>query len=202
MVNYLDIVPFILKWEGGKAKHPEHGGGFTNKGITYETFNNLALKVLKVAPSWQIFDNLTDQQAGLFVKYFFDMATGGNKVKTPAIAYMLTEWFFNSGRGGLISFQRMLNQKFGAKLTEDSVIGPKSLAVINSVNQKQLYDTAIAWRANFYKTIAKQPDKAKFLKGWLNRLNDFATKYPAPIIGATAGILFGLGLLFFLINNK
>jgi hypothetical protein len=36
---------------------------------------------------------------------------------------------------------------------------------------------------------------------FLRILNDFATKYPAPI-AASAGLLFGLGLLFFLIKFR
>lgn len=201
MANYLNIVPFILKWEGGKVDDPIDRGGLTNKGITYDTFSALALKVLGKQPTRQIFENLTKEQAALFIKYFFDIATGGNKVNNEQIAFILTNWHWGSGKGGLISFQKMLNQKFGFKLETDGIIGQKTIDAINSINPKLLYNTAVQWRANFFhQIVANDPSQQRFLKGWLNRLEDFKNKYPVTLI--SIGTLIGLGLLFFLINKN
>jgi len=200
MVDYKKLVPFILRWEGGLVNDPIDRGGLTNKGITFETYTALAQRVLGIAPTQANFKAMTKEQASLFVKYFFDIATGGNKVRSEQIAFILTNWHWGSGKGGLISFQKMLNQKFGAGLTEDGVIGPKTVAVINNLVSSRLYKEAIAWRANFFKTIAKNdPSQNRFLQGWLNRLNDFVKSYPAPL--ATTTIVLGLALLFFLVNK-
>jgi lysozyme family protein len=158
--------------------------------------------VLGIAPTQANFRAMTKEQASLFVKYFFDIATGGNKVRAEQIAFILTNWHWGSGKGGLISFQKMLNQKFGAGLKEDGVIGPKTVAVINSLVSSRLYKEAIKWRADFFRAIAKNdPSQNRFLKGWLNRLNDFVKLHPAPIAISTTLIL-GLGLLFFLTNRS
>jgi lysozyme family protein len=202
MVDYKKLVPYILKWEGGLVNDPIDRGGLTNKGITFETYTALAQRVLGIAPTQANFRAMTKEQASLFVKYFFDIATGGNTVRSEQIAFILTNWHWGSGKGGLISFQKMLNQKFGAGLKEDGVIGPKTVAVINSINSSKLYNEAIKWRADFFRAIAKNdPSQNRFLKGWLNRLNDFVKLHPAPIAISTT-LIIGLGLLFFLTNRS
>ena len=40
MADAKKLIPFIVKWEGGFANHPNDKGGATNKGITIATFRH------------------------------------------------------------------------------------------------------------------------------------------------------------------
>lgn len=201
MADYKKLVPFILRWEGGKVNDPDDRGGLTNKGITRATFVELSQKVLGIAPTIANFNNLTSDQAAKFIKYYFDIATYNNSIKNEEIAFIITNWFWGSGRGGLIQFQKMLNSKFGTNLTVDGEIGPKTINAINSINAKLLYNEAIKWRANFFKQIAaNDPSQKKFLNGWLNRLNDFVNKYPVGM-GLSIGFLILTSITLYYLNK-
>jgi lysozyme family protein len=55
----------------------------------------------------------------------------------------------------------------------DGVIGPKTMAAINDANPKNLIAKFSDARANFYQGIvARKPDQARFIKGWLNRVEE------------------------------
>ena len=38
MADIKNLIPFILKWEGGFANDPTDRGGATNKGVTIATY--------------------------------------------------------------------------------------------------------------------------------------------------------------------
>ena len=58
-------------------------------------------------------------------------------------------------------------------VNDDGIVGPKTLAAINGYeNQEELFNKLWNRRKKHFQDIAKG-GKAKFLGGWLNRLNDF-----------------------------
>ena len=58
-------------------------------------------------------------------------------------------------------------------VADDGVVGPKTIAAINNYpNQKELFQKLWNRRKAHFESIAKN-GKKQFLKGWLNRLNDF-----------------------------
>ena len=176
--DYRKYVPFVLRWEGGVSNNAADRGGLTYKGITYKTYNALCKIVLKKDPDKEHFLSLTDEEAGLFVKYFWDKSTNNNQIASQKIAEAITSWFWGSGKLGLMWYQQMLNEEYGCKLVVDGVIGIASIEAINSIDADSLFRMSIKYRYNRFHQICKQnPSQKVFLNGWLNRLRDFAKRH-------------------------
>ena len=176
--DYRKFVPFILRWEGGKSDNANDLGGLTYKGITYETYSALCKIVLKKDPNKKHFLNMTDEEVGLFVKYFWDKSTNNNQIASQKIAEAITSWRWGSGNLGLIWYQQMLNKEFDCKLVVDGIIGSASIAAINSIDADKLFEMSIKYRRErFYSICNSNTSQRIFLKGWLNRLVDFANRH-------------------------
>ena len=72
----------------------------------------------------------------------------------------------------------MLNKEYGCKLVVDGVIGRASIEAINSIDPDSLFRMSIKYRRErFYTIVKNNPSQKVFLKGWLNRLRDFAERH-------------------------
>jgi lysozyme family protein len=176
--DYRNYVPFILRWEGGVSDNASDRGGLTYKGITHGTYNVLCKTVLKKDPNKNHFLNLTDEEVGLFVKHYWDKSTNNNQIKSQKIAEAITSWHWGSGRLGLMWYQQMLNKEYNCKLVVNGIIDNASIVAINSIDPDSLFQMSIKYRYNRFHQICKQnPSQKIFLKGWLNRLRDFAERH-------------------------
>ena len=176
--DYRKYVPFVLRWEGGVSNNAADRGGLTYKGITYKTYNALCKIVLKKDPDKQHFLNLTDEEVGLFVKHYWDKSTNNNQIASQKIAEAITSWLWGSGRLGLIWYQQMLNKEYGCKLVVNGIIDNASIEAINSIDPDSLLQMSIKYRRDrFYTIVNNNPSQKVFLKGWLNRLRDFAERH-------------------------
>ncbi len=176
--DYKKYVPFVLRWEGGVSNNAADRGGLTYKGITRETYGMLCQTVLKKAPNMEHFLNLTDEEVGLFVKHYWDKATNNNQIASQKIAEAITSWFWGSGRLGLMWYQRMLNKEYNCKLVVNGIIDNASIEAINSIDPDSLFRMSIKYRRDrFYTIVNNNPSQRIFLKGWLNRLQDFAERH-------------------------
>jgi len=202
--NYKAFVPFILRWEGGVSNDKADSGGLTNKGITFTTYKALARGVLKKEPTQSNFLAMTERDAELIIKFFWDKATNKNGINSQKIAEAVTSWFWGSGGVGIRNFQRLLNKEFGTSLSIDGVVGNQTVAVINRINEHKLFIKMIEARKQFFIDLAdKRPKDKRFLKGWLNRLNDFYNRHKRdsdPSI-KLVGVVLGMTLALFFLKN-
>jgi len=176
--DYRKYVPFVLRWEGGVSNNAADRGGLTCKGITYKTYNALCQTVLKKEPDREHFLSLTDEEVGLFVKHYWDKSTNNNQIASQKIAEAITSWYWGSGRLGLKWYQQMLNKEYGCKLVVDGIIGRASIEAINSIDPDSLFRMSIKYRRErIYTIVNYDPSQRIFLKGWLNRLRDFAERH-------------------------
>ena len=91
-----------------------------------------------------------------------------DEIKNQSIAQLLVDWVWVSGVYGIKYPQQVLGVKV------DGIVGQKTIAAINDYpDQKELFNKLWNRRKKHFEDVAKSPSKAKFLKGWLNRLNDF-----------------------------
>lgn len=166
-VSYTNILPHVLKWEGGLVYIPSEGQ-YTNKGVQYSTYRQLCLKVLGNQPSWQQFKNLTDDQVGKFVQYFWNIATYNNAIKSQQAANLMFQAYWGSGAGGIKQMQQALNQAAKTNLVVDGVVGPLTAAAINTTKNAAaiLYDAL----KSYYNYLGSKSQYKQFLDGWLNRL--------------------------------
>ena len=155
------LKPFILSWEGGFANVAGDRGGATNKGVTIATFRS----VFGQNKTVNDLKNITDEQwMTIFKKYFWNKWKA-DEIKTQAIANLLVDWVWASGAYGIKLPQKVLGVKI------DGIVGEKTIAAINNYqNQQELFNKLWKERKDFFERIGRGT-QAKFLAGWLNRLN-------------------------------
>ena len=162
-MRFEDCLARILKHEGGYVNDPLDSGGRTNLGVTQRVWEEFvghpvteadmkALTPEKIAPMYKL-------------KYWNPSYC---EVLPKGLDYVVFDFAVNAGTGRSV---KTLQQAIGC--VSDGVIGPKTMAAINDANPKDLITKFSDARADFYQGIvARKPDQARFIKGWLNRVED------------------------------
>lgn len=162
MAVYTKIIKKILKWEGGYAGNID-GATCTMKGVTLATYRRFFGKEKTCKDLKEITQAEWDY---IFKKGFWDRWKADD-IENQSIAELLVDWCWTSGVWGIKFPQRVLG------VNDDGIVGPKTLAAINDYeDQEELFNKLWNKRKKHFQDIAKG-GKAKFLGGWLNRLNDF-----------------------------
>lgn len=162
MADYKKLVPIIKRWEGGYAGNID-GQICTMQGITLATYRSYYGNTKTCADLKKITES---QWNNIFTKGYWNKWSADN-IKNQSIANLLVDWLWTSGIYGIKYPQEVLG------VTVDGVVGPKTLAAINDYpNQKELFQKLWNRRKKHFETIGKG-NNAKFLVGWLNRLNAF-----------------------------
>lgn len=163
MSRFEECLARVLKHEGGYVNDPLDSGGRTNLGVTQRVWEEFvghpvseadmrALTPPKVAPMYKI-------------KYWNPSYCA---VLPKGLDYVVFDFAVNAGTGRSV---KTLQSAIGC--VADGVIGPKTMAAINGANPKDLIAKFSDARADFYQGIvARKPDQARFIKGWLNRVED------------------------------
>lgn len=170
MANIDKLMPHILKWEGGAkySNDPLDRGGATKYGITLNTLISTHYDVNK-DDKVNVEDvkalQLDDFKHILKVNYWDRWQA--DKINNQSLANLLVDWLWGSGKHGIIIPQRLLG------VPADGVVGAKTINALNGANQRDIYNKVWQARKEFYEKIVKNnPSQSKWLKGWLNRLND------------------------------
>jgi len=177
MADHRQIVPFFYKWEGGTSNDKSDsassydcgiGGIHTNKGVTYGAWVGVF-----GTNQVQRFLDMTDCDWGLIFKSKYWDRVKGDDINSQAIANVLVSWAWGSGsRTAVKQIQRVVNTPV------DGVIGKITIGAINADDEVELFDECIKARESFFRYIAvRNPKNKRFLKGWLNRLRDFESKF-------------------------
>lgn len=168
MAQIENLVPKIAKWEGGYVNDPTDKGGATNMGITIGTWKQVGYDKdsdgdIDIAD----IKLLTKDDFKAVLKQYWNRWQA-DKIINQSVAEILVDWVWGSGKWGVIIPQRLLN------VIADGNVGPVTIASLNKANQKQIFDLIFEARVKFLNDIVKSnPSQKRFIKGWLNRLNDF-----------------------------
>lgn len=162
MADYRKLKPIILKWEGNYAGNID-GKICTMKGVTLETFRQYYGKDKNCTD----LRNITDSQwDNIFINGYWNRWKA-DQITSQSIANLLVDWVWASGVYGIKYPQQVLG------VTADGKVGPKTLAAINNYpDKKELFEKLWNRRKKHFESVAVG-SKAKFLRGWMNRLNDF-----------------------------
>ena len=166
MSDYKKLKPIVRKWEGNAfVNHPADPGGATKWGVTIATFRSIYGRSKTVND----LKNMTEEQWNYIFKVHFWDRWQADKIESQSIANIVVDWVWASGIYGIKYPQQILG------VTADGKVGPKTLAAINGYpNQKELFQKLWNRRKKHFKNIVKnRPASKVFLKGWMNRLNDF-----------------------------
>jgi lysozyme family protein len=163
-----NLAPIIAKWEGGYVNDPVDKGGATNMGITLDTWKHVGYDKNgdgKINETDIKLLNKDDFKAVL--RKYWDKWRA-DEIKNQSIANILVDWYWGSGKWGIVIPQRILG------VIADGVVGAKTIQALNNTNQEILFDKIYQARVKFLMDIVKNnPSQKRFLKGWLNRLADF-----------------------------
>ena len=161
--RFMECLERVLKHEGGYVNDKFDRGGRTNLGVTQAVWEEWvghpvseadmkALTPEKVAPMYKM-------------KYW----NPSYCEKLPkGLDYVVFDFAVNAGTGRSV---KTLQSAIG--VVADGVIGPRTMAAINGSNPKDLVHKFSDARTDFYQGIvARRPDQARFIRGWLNRTED------------------------------
>jgi lysozyme family protein len=165
VARFEDALPVIMAHEGGWSNHKDDPGGATNHGITFDTFRAVrgpaatlgelrslsedeAAAIYRARYWLPVYDLIDDQNVGTKV---FDMAVNMGHRQ----AHRLT--------------QRACGE-CGYRVADDGLIGPSTLAAINSCSPPTLLLAMCHEQVEFYRDLAvTRPTMQAFLDGWLKR---------------------------------
>jgi len=152
---------FIKSWEGGYCNVPGDKGGHTNMGVTLATYR----EVFGQERTVEDLKTLTDiEWMYIFEKYYWEKWKA-DEIEDQSIANLLVDWVWASGVYGI----RIPQYTLGVE--QDGIVGPKTLAAINSYKDKEkLFKILWQARRDYFIRIGKGTQK-KFLNGWLRRLD-------------------------------
>lgn len=160
----------------------QHEGGYANvSGDTgKETYQGISRKNWPAWRGWAIIDKakpkhnqiLKDKQlAGLVEVFYYEhfwKPIQGDRIRDQRAAEFLFDFYVNSGYHAIKAIQRIV------KVKDDGIIGPQTLAAINSTDPEAVFVALKAARVKFLKDIvARKPNQGEFLQGWMNRVNAF-----------------------------
>ena len=167
MADYKVHIPFLEKWEGGWSNDPDDSGGATMKGVTLRTYTAYRKKKGLLPPTEDELRNISKEEGLDIYKTMYWDTIKGDAFQSQSVANIMVDWRWMSGVIAIKRLQLIVGTK------QDGIVGQKTLAAVHAKNQKELFTQLKNARHNhFISIVTKSPEKRKFLKGWLNRLND------------------------------
>lgn len=162
----------VLGWEGGFANDPDDTGGATMRGVTIGTYKTYCERVGKPEPTVEDLKNITYEEIyDLAYKLYWSKIDGDN-IDNQSIAELCFDGVWGSGTGYIKIMQKVIGTK------TDGIWGPKTTAAVNAyIPQEELFDKLWQRRKKYFEGCATA---WKYLRGWMNRLNDFVFE-PTPV---------------------
>lgn len=165
MANMKKTIAFFKKWEGSWANDPDDNGGATMMGITLSTYRQFFGKDKTVNDLKSITD---DEWETIFRKGYWDKAKC-DQIKDDDIALLIADMCWGSGS---VTAIKKVQKCLG--LVDDGIVGSKTLAALNVERPRYVFNILWNMRYEWLHRIAEKGNNKKFLRGWLNRLDDIA----------------------------
>lgn len=176
-------VAFTKKWEGGLSRDtadsaskfpcptPYKGisGYHTNVGITYSVWCHFYGK----NKDQRFFAMSSEDWFNVFKTLYWN-SVRADEYKSINVAIFVTGIAWGSGtKQAITSLQRAVSN-CGVSIDKDGILGNKTIAAVNSIEPRIMFDALVAERRRFFNVIGRPGSKNnKFLKGWLRRLDDY-----------------------------
>jgi len=165
-------LPFILRWEGGFVDHPADPGGRTNKGVTQRVYNAW---LARQGQSGRDVKQITDAEVRAIYESGYWVPPRCDLLATPLDLVQL-DTAVNMGPGRAVRF---LQQAVGCGVDGD--FGPATQRAVLACDGGDAVAKYCNIREAFYRQIvARKPEQAVFLKGWMNRLNSLRKEVGLP----------------------
>ncbi|WP_285405074.1 glycosyl hydrolase 108 family protein [Luteibacter sp. ME-Dv--P-043b] len=175
MADFHRFAPILFKHEGGYVNDPNDPGGATNRGITLATFAHCARELLGIAPTIDALRELTEMQAATIYKALYWDAIRGDEFASQHLANMVCDFQVNAGAASARLLQRVLNS-LGAqpRLHVDGRVGKATMKALREADAHRVQALFQEGRRDYYRNLVTlRPSLARFLKGWLRRVDSF-----------------------------
>ena len=187
MANIEHFIPFLIKWEAGISKKsnetneslfqrarktgwaddPDDLGGQTMVGVTMATYEEYCRRKGYPKPTTGRLMDLSYNDWKSILKMLYWDRWNADEIKSQSIAEIVCDFVWASGVHGIKVPQDLVG------VIPDGIVGPKTLAAVNSRNPRELFDQIKIARFDFIEDICrKHPANNKFKRGWMNRIND------------------------------
>ena len=163
MADARRIIPFIKKWEGGYVNDPDDKGGCTMMGVTIKTYQKYFGKDKTCEDLRKISD---EEWLAIFKKGYWD-CWRADEINNQSIAQLCVDMGWGSGPKTAI---KKVQECLGLKA--DGIVGPITLSALNSKPSSYIFRKLWTMRYAWLYQISKVGNNKKFLRGWINRLND------------------------------
>ena len=163
MNRFEKIFDYLLKVEGGYSNDKHDKGGKTKYGIIEE-------EARKYGYTGHMRDMPLSIARDIYNKKYYHK-NGLDTLKSDKIALSVCDFIVNSGNWGAKKAQAALNE-LGFDLRVDGILGEKSLAALNEVDEAKFLEKYHDLQRRYYRVLAaNKPSQKKFLTGWLNRVD-------------------------------
>ena len=187
MANIEHFIPFLIKWEAGISKKsnetneslfqrarktgwaddPDDLGGQTMVGVTMATYEEYCRRKGYPKPTTGRLMDLSYNDWKSILKMLYWGRWNADEIRSQSIAEIVCDFVWASGVHGIKVPQDLVG------VVPDGIVGPKTLAAVNSRNPRELFDQIKIARFDFIEDICrKRPANNKFKRGWMNRIND------------------------------
>lgn len=164
MAVFCHYAPKLQQFEGGFVNHKNDKGGNTMCGVTLATFQSFYGSRKKLA---DLLAMTQEQWCHIMKSGYWDKVLG-DQIRNQSIAELVADWCVNAGVNGIKNMQKACGLK------ADGIVGPKTLAVLNSPNEEIIFNRIKEARILYYERIVlNDPSQRVFLNGWRNRTNKF-----------------------------
>ena len=165
-------IPYVLEHEGGYSDHPYDAGGPTNFGVSLRLLRELGYDVDHDGDvDAQDIAALSRTDAVLvFRRLWWDRYQYG-ALGSQLVAEKTFDLAVNMGAAQAHRLlQRALRASGGVELSEDGVLGPRTVTAARAADPWATRAALRSEAAGFYRLLsAQKPSLAVFLGGWLRR---------------------------------
>lgn len=172
MAEFTTAFQLVIAHEGGYGNDPDDPGGETYKGVARKIHSKWdgwtkvdMLKLQSGFPGNLDKDEELQQDILNFYQVNFWDKINGDQITDQEVANSIFDFGVNAGVSTSTSLAQMV---IGA--TVDGVIGPQSIAGINSFNTEHfLAAFTVAKIARYINIVKKRPTSRKYFYGWICR---------------------------------
>lgn len=145
--------------EGGYTNDPSDSGGETRWGISKRAHPEVDIKNLSF-------------EGALFIYERDYWNKSYEKLDSTKLLFKLYDMGVLTGKKNAVKILQKSINSAGKLVLVDGIIGPITIAAINSLDPDLLYDAYLGRLESYFKRISfLRPKNKKYLKGWLARLS-------------------------------
>lgn len=191
MADMKPFEPFILKWAAGVTQKsgesvealferarrtgwsddPLDAGGATQCDVTIAAYRDYCRRKGLPAPTKATLRDIPYAHWHDILKSMYWDRWKADRIVSQSVAEILVDWVWASGKYGITRPQRILG------VTADGIVGDRTVAAVNARTAAQFFNNIKADRIRYCNEIVtRKPSQSKWLKGWLNRINDIKFK--------------------------